>query len=171
MKKKKENHEHIQFFKLEKILPLIPGERGIRKTTLLFFRGEVHRVRIRSLKLRLFKKERICVECGREGNIFCVDKMLRDSNLQNNFPYYLNLYCHNPEKGENMILMTKDHILPKSMGGLNIMRNFQCMCEECNVKKQNILREEDIAKLNDGRKWCGKKSREQLRKEKIKITV
>ena len=33
--------------------------------------------------------------------------------------------------------MTKDHIIPKSKGGKDILDNFQTMCFECNTKKGN----------------------------------
>ena len=33
--------------------------------------------------------------------------------------------------------MTKDHILPRSKGGLGIMDNLQIMCEPCNTAKGN----------------------------------
>lgn len=34
------------------------------------------------------------------------------------------------------ILMTKDHIVPKSKGGRNHVSNYQTMCFECNSKKK-----------------------------------
>lgn len=37
------------------------------------------------------------------------------------------------------ILMTVDHILPKSLGGKNNIDNLQPMCCKCNYKKGNII--------------------------------
>jgi hypothetical protein len=48
--------------------------------------------------------------------------------------YHLNLYA---EKDNREILFTKDHIIPKSRGGKNILANYQTMCVECNNKKGN----------------------------------
>ena len=37
----------------------------------------------------------------------------------------------------NLIQMTTDHIVPKSLGGTNQRTNLQTMCEICNHSKQN----------------------------------
>jgi len=38
-------------------------------------------------------------------------------------------------------MMTVDHIVPKSKGGLRTLDNLQPMCENCNVKKGNTHEE------------------------------
>jgi 5-methylcytosine-specific restriction endonuclease McrA len=43
------------------------------------------------------------------------------------------LYGKN-SKGEE-VLLTKDHIKPKSLGGKNHHSNYQTMCVDCNVEK------------------------------------
>lgn len=40
------------------------------------------------------------------------------------------------EDGEE-VRMTKDHVIPLSKGGLNIIENLQPMCIRCNVEKGN----------------------------------
>lgn len=35
--------------------------------------------------------------------------------------------------------MTKDHIIPKSKGGIDDLSNYQTMCERCNKEKGNEL--------------------------------
>lgn len=37
------------------------------------------------------------------------------------------------------VLMTKDHIIPKSKGGADDISNYQTMCERCNEAKGNRL--------------------------------
>ena len=37
------------------------------------------------------------------------------------------------------ILMTKDHILPRSKGGIDDISNYQTMCKPCNEAKGNKL--------------------------------
>lgn len=34
------------------------------------------------------------------------------------------------------VLMTKDHIIPKSKGGANDISNYQTMCKRCNEAKR-----------------------------------
>ncbi len=59
---------------------------------------------------------------------------------------HLNLYHvqEEEEKGEwknlakdGMVLMTKDHIIPRSKGGPTTLENLQTMCSICNGKKGN----------------------------------
>ncbi len=74
-----------------------------------------------------FNKGMTCVKCGLVGKYFALERM-PDTNR-----YHLNLYAVNDEGEE--ILMTKDHILPKSKGGKNKLENYQCMCCRCNWTK------------------------------------
>lgn len=79
-----------------------------------------------------FTKGMTCVECGLVGKFFAKEK---NTNKENK--YHLNLYAI--DKDGNEILMTKDHIIPKSKGGKNVLDNYQCMCVNCNRKKGNTL--------------------------------
>ena len=82
-----------------------------------------------SQRYELFKKKKRCVCCGRLGSIISLEQ----SN--NRIPtFHFNFYCM--EKGK-AILMTKDHIIPKSKGGRNHRSNYQTMCQFCNLKKGN----------------------------------
>lgn len=47
----------------------------------------------------------------------------------------MNLYGY--DKDGNEVLMTKDHIVPKSLGGRNCLENYQTMCCVCNCNKGN----------------------------------
>jgi len=67
-----------------------------------------------------------CKECGLTGKFFALEKADLDKR------YHLNLYAI---KNGKEILMTKDHIIPKSKGGKNILSNYQTMCTVCNKKK------------------------------------
>ena len=69
-----------------------------------------------------------CVRCGRKGSYFKLDA--ENPKVESDRRHF-NLYS------EDGVLMTKDHILPKSKGGKNILENFQTMCFECNCKKGN----------------------------------
>lgn len=51
--------------------------------------------------------------------------------------FHLNLYAID-ENGKE-VLMTKDHIIPKSKGGADDISNYQTMCERCNEAKGNRL--------------------------------
>lgn len=78
-----------------------------------------------------FTKGTKCVCCGIEGKYFAKER--GDKAIS----YHLNLYAIN-DAGEE-VLMTKDHIIPKSKGGKNDISNYQPMCVICNVKKGNKI--------------------------------
>ena len=71
-----------------------------------------------------------CCKCGLEATYAAIEKRKRDNY------YHINLY--GTLNGEE-ILFTKDHIFPKSLGGKNTIKNYQTMCEKCNVDKHNQL--------------------------------
>jgi len=77
-----------------------------------------------------------CVTCGIVGTYF-VKEMCASQKHES---YHMNLYGTDPSGRE--VLMTKDHILPKSRGGLNHISNYQTMCTHCNSDKGNRLETE-----------------------------
>lgn len=74
-----------------------------------------------------FTKGTKCTCCGIEGKYFGKDKHFSDKR------YHLNLYAI--DKDGNEVLMTKDHIIPSSKGGINDISNYQTMCVRCNIAK------------------------------------
>ena len=80
-----------------------------------------------------FTKGIKCACCGIEGKYFAKEKVSCDKS------YHLNLYAID-ENGKE-VLMTKDHILPKSKGGKDEIDNYQTMCIRCNEAKGNNLEE------------------------------
>jgi 5-methylcytosine-specific restriction endonuclease McrA len=78
-----------------------------------------------------FHKGITCVKCGLRGRYFAKEK------YTNSKRYHLNLYAID-ETGKE-VLMTKDHIVPKSKGGKDTLENYQCMCSRCNQEKKDNL--------------------------------
>lgn len=98
------------------------------------FEAEICGEKIHALSDRyktFFTKGYKCSCCGIEGKYFALEK---DENSKR---YHLNLYAVKDDGTE--VLMTKDHIIPKSKGGTNHIENYQTMCQECNVNKGNKL--------------------------------
>lgn len=78
-----------------------------------------------------FIKGTNCATCDIKGEFFAME------SHNDKTPPHLNLYAID-ENGKD-ILMTKDHIHPKSKGGLNHIDNYQTMCTICNAKKSDKI--------------------------------
>lgn len=107
---------------------------------------EVYR---RSLRYKTFiEKGYKCVCCGRTGAYYALEK----SNGSKAMRAHFNLYS------DDDVLMTKDHIYPKSKGGRDCIENMQTMCSICNVKKGNHIPEgynPDVSQTEEDSFWCG----------------
>lgn len=89
-------------------------------------------IKMNSQRYKLFKyKGCTCVKCGLVGTFFAKEK----SPAEN--VYHFNLY--GLDKDGKEVMFTKDHILPKSKGGLDKLDNYQVMCEVCNREKGNKI--------------------------------
>jgi 5-methylcytosine-specific restriction endonuclease McrA len=71
------------------------------------------------------KKGLTCVNCGVEGKFFALEKD-RGGGI------HLDLYGYIDDEE---VLITVDHIIPKSKGGPNTLINYQVMCKICNEMK------------------------------------
>jgi len=112
-----------------------PVDKTLRKlkTKKKYLLIEGHRVKTYSQRYELFKKSLICVACGCVGIVMKLQKTDPES-----ISAHFNLYTTED------ILMTKDHIVPKSRGGKNILSNYQTMCAECNEAKGNNIVDKDL---------------------------
>ena len=83
----------------------------------------VHPVSLRYMTF--YQKGLKCACCGKEGAYF---KLCGDDTTNRR---HFNLFA------DDGTLMTKDHIIPASKGGLNHVSNMQTMCVTCNKAKGN----------------------------------
>jgi 5-methylcytosine-specific restriction endonuclease McrA len=95
---------------------------------------ETYSLALCSVRLKTFKRSPVCVCCGKKGTL-----MGLDLPCGHNKPH-LNLY-HISRKGKPL-LMTRDHIIPRCLGGRNHISNMQTMCTVCNGKKGSKTPEE-----------------------------
>jgi hypothetical protein len=102
---------------------------------------QTYMVRMNSSRYHIFKENPRCVCCNMLG-----DKMILDLNPGDHSPHF-NLYA---EESGRLVLMTKDHILPKSRGGKDTLENYQTMCCTCNnLKGAYDLEMEDLRALKE----------------------
>jgi len=88
-----------------------------------------------SQRYKLFKKNKCCVKCGVDGDFLAIEIDKMEDGRKPPGTYHLNMYAFR-EDGEE-VLMTKDHIVPRSKGGRNSLFNYQTMCVTCNNEKGN----------------------------------
>lgn len=91
-----------------------------------------YRVRLFSQRYQQFTISRSCHVCGLTGEIICLDVKRKGKKQKR---AHFNLYGITPSG--RVVMMTKDHIIPKSKGGRDVISNYQTMCETCNGKKAN----------------------------------
>jgi len=99
------------------------------KEDLIEFDGDM--IHMNSGRYHTFAEKGLkCVTCGIEGKYFAKesDQLPR---------YHFNLYALDDEGKE--ILMTKDHVIPRSKGGKDEVSNYQTMCSKCNGNKGNKM--------------------------------
>lgn len=70
-----------------------------------------------------------CVKCGLKGKYFALERGKHDNPNR----FHFNLYSINSRGKE--VMMTKDHIQPRSKGGKNHLDNYQPLCYRCNQRK------------------------------------
>lgn len=109
---------------------------------------QVHPISLRYMTF--YQKGTKCVCCGKEGTYFQLDADRNGANA--GFRRHFNLYA------DDGTLMTKDHIIPKSKGGLNKVSNMQTMCEPCNKAKGSKCpgyeKEYIIGITPNGKEYC-----------------
>ncbi len=114
----------IGSFAVNDVFPFITNEEERRD---YFVDGSCHSIRMNSQRYFIFKACPSCVSCGIVGNKFILEQNPNDKS-----PHF-NFYAVHWDG--SMVLMTKDHINPRSHGGENIHSNYQTMCSICNNLK------------------------------------
>lgn len=111
---------HIAEFCPEEVFPYITVHEEKREYVA---NGKSYLVRMNSDRYFVFRDNAVCVSCGIVGT-----KMILDMNPGDQSPHF-NLYG---EEVGRLVLMTKDHIMPKSRGGEDVLGNYRTMCSTCN---------------------------------------
>ncbi len=133
------------YHELQDLVGSSPGKhRGDREDSYIYLDTPNYgtfKVKSSSYRLDLFRQNPCCVSCYRKGSLWLLQAHHKTE------PPHLNLY-HVEDKvtGEwknlsqdGLVLMTKDHIIPKSKGGPTSWENLQTMCAICNGKKGDSL--------------------------------
>lgn len=122
--------ETLADFSPAEILPLIPQRSSRLKIISEDTTVREILVKTCSLRLQVFKRSLICSTCGIAGVVFKLQKQANKDERP-----HLNLYALKTDEEESLILMTQDHIFPRSKGGKDSLDNLTTMCVDCNLKK------------------------------------
>lgn len=92
-------------------------------------------VNMNAARYKLFKRSCICVSCGLKGTFFRLHQSVDPSARPDRA--HFNLWGVGPTG--RLVLFTKDHIVPKSLGGPSHLDNYQTMCSPCNSRKADRM--------------------------------
>jgi 5-methylcytosine-specific restriction endonuclease McrA len=126
--------ERKEIYQPHEILDFLPdrSERGFDKTK-RDYDGDM--MKMASDRYYTFAKALHCAHCGIIGKFFAKERHVDKNNKPLSVGFHFNLYAID-KNGED-VLMTKDHILPRSKQGRNNLSNYQTMCEPCNSIKKS----------------------------------
>lgn len=99
------------------------------------------------LGYKVFKEKGVkcaCPKCETKGEYFALERTPGPGKSKYNH-WHFNLYGN--DKFGKEVMITKDHINPKSKGGDNELSNLQPMCISCNTKKGSSHMKEFEAKM------------------------
>lgn len=116
--------ETVAEFSMEQIMPHI----GFKKPPIQLecLNGKTYTVRVNSVKFECFRRNHICVFCRKEG---CVWLLQLEPNGKS---IHLNMFWR---EGEEKMMLTLDHICPRSKNGKTRISNSQTLCQKCNQDK------------------------------------
>lgn len=113
-----------RYYSVEEILPLVEFRNNAPRKEL---DGDL--INFATLRLQCFATHGIvCARCGILGELFFKEKLRRSDKF-----FHLGFYALDGYKKE--IMITIDHVIPKSRGGKNRLSNLQTLCFPCNQDK------------------------------------
>lgn len=114
-----------------KLLSAPRGERLVKGREVSLCSGAM-------LFLALEGSEIKCWKCGCVADRWVL--MLGPNDLVKSKPV-LNLFAY---KHGRLVMMNRDHIIPKSVGGMDTVKNLRPACEDCNGNRGNALEGEEL---------------------------
>lgn len=133
-----QNGLQIAEFDSNFVLSHVVGDPDQLNVVIFEMNGKEYPINCGSSRYHLFKKSLNCNCCGIKANR-CYLNIDKQSSYESHFDrYHFNFYA---EVGDQLtgkvhfILFTKDHIHPRSSGGVEDMDNLQTLCYNCNTLK------------------------------------
>lgn len=124
---RKNGYQRFGRFRVEDV---VPHCGKVRHRFRLPDGGKELSVRMGAQRMILMGRTQECACCGMEGKYFWLEK-------SGCLPPHFNLYGEDDEGYP--VMMTVDHILPRSKGGATTQDNIQLLCRRCNTAKKDDL--------------------------------
>ena len=126
-KSRLKRYKLLEFDKLQDTLKLLVTAKPLGRALIQGYTIWTDTDRYESLYVHGCK----CAKCGLEASFAAIEKETSSKDK-----FHINVYGTRKSDGKHIVL-TKDHIYPRSMGGLDIMENYQTLCASCNCNKNN----------------------------------
>jgi len=108
-----------------------------------------------STRIKCIKRSCKCVLCGITATIVRLERQ-KEATAGKRDGFHFNVYAkvedRSNEIGYRYVLLTQDHIFPKSLGGPTTLNNLQTMCSACNHKKGDIIDFNNLPVLDEDTK-------------------
>ena len=121
-------YDRLMIFGVNDVLPFVPSANSVGGEK-REYAGTM--VKMGSQRYHVFNKSLACASCDLVGTFFALER--DKAAARRDGPYHFNLYALRPDGSE--VLMTKDHVVPRSKGGKDHISNYVTMCSPCNNKK------------------------------------
>lgn len=129
-------YQRIHKFEIQDVLPYIGASN--HKFCIPGMESEID-VKLNSQRMKLLKRVQNCEVCQVQASHFWLEK-------NGCYTPHFNLYTKNHQDQE--VMLTMDHILPKSKGGATTQNNLQTLCQDCNRAKKNyLISNDDILRI------------------------
>ncbi len=127
--------KHFRFIKMAlSEIPVVVDHQ------MVFPNGMVCNAKSPRMRLLWMHKNLTCAFCGISASFAALEA--HEATMDS---VHLNFYAKDYTGKE--VLLTWDHIQPKSLGGTNAMGNSQCLCTICNGLKGNDKTEKEVRTL------------------------
>lgn len=134
-------YERKETYNTSEILPFLTLPNTPKLERKRDYDGDL--VKMDSQRYYVFRESLNCHYCNIEGVKFCKERTrFLDPKRVNNSSYHFNLYA--VVDGED-VLMTKDHVIPRSEGGRDIVSNYVTCCTKCNNEKGSTSYDEFVS--------------------------
>lgn len=128
--------KYIRYIKVS--LPEIPP---VLEGKILFPNGMSVNCKSTRMKLLWVHKNLVCEFCGIAAKYAWVEAHIAT-------PEQTHLNFYGIDAGGQEVLLTWDHVEPKSLGGSNSLTNAQCLCTICNsIKGNDLPNGSDVTKI------------------------